>query len=67
MKDILLAVAALLTILAAVANVYVSMALRARDREDFEALRDEYHEDKEKAQEFREKLRERLAKAGIGE
>jgi len=43
------------------------MALRARDREDFEKLRDEYDLDKEKAQEFREKLRERLARAGIGE
>jgi hypothetical protein len=58
----LLAAAALLTILGSLANVYVSMALRARDREDFESLRDEYREDQKAAQLLREKLLERIAK-----
>lgn len=45
-KDWLEAAAALLVLGSTLSNVHVSMELRKRDREDFEALREEHKETK---------------------
>ena len=52
----ILVAAAGVTVLSALGNLYVSVRMRERDREDFERLRDEHDALAEKVSETREEL-----------
>ena len=55
-KDWILAAAGVVAILTALGNLYVSVRMRERDREDFERLRDEVDGLVDKVGETREEL-----------
>lgn len=55
-KDWLQAGAAALVILSALASVYVQSALRKRDREDFEGLRQDFDDLEDKVSDHGERL-----------
>jgi hypothetical protein len=57
LKDWLQAAVALIVIGSALAGVRVSMALRERDREDFEELRDEHRKDHDRIGELEGQVR----------
>lgn len=57
-KDWFIAAAAAVTILSALGGLYVSVRMRERDREDFEALRDEHDSLRELVASTREELAE---------